>query len=361
MNPNELRRMDLTLSEEHESIQDLFANFFAKQSPTTVARAAEPTGFDEGLWDQIVDLGVTRMAIPESAGGDGAGILELTLVAEELGRAIAPVPLIEHIVATRLLAASGDSELEDFLEEAANGDRILGLALQPLSGRQFVSTAAVARDIVGFDGENLVIVTSSGARAHVGNQASLPFAWVDPGEESVRVVRSSGAERLYSTAQREWKTLTAAALAGMTEASLAIAVKFVKTRETMGVIVGTLQGISFPLADVSIGIEGARNLARRAAWFLDNEPETEAGLQAAAIAYASGVAMRGTTTTAHAQGGLGFTVEADASLYFLRAKGWALAGGSPLLDLKTVGELRISAVTAANQSKERRESWISAL
>ncbi|MFE2433081.1 acyl-CoA dehydrogenase family protein, partial [Streptomyces sp. NPDC059373] len=117
-------------------------------------------------------------------------------------------------------------------------------------------------------------------------------------------------------------------------------------RQTMGVVIATLQGVSFPLADVAIGIAGGRNLWRRAAWFLDREPESEVGLQAAALAYAAKVATHGATTAQHAQGGLGFTVEADASLYFLRAKGWALGGGDPREDVRTVGELRLAAVGA---------------
>jgi len=338
MDPHELRRLDFTLSEDHQAVREAFADFFRKESPTTLVRAAQPLGFDAELWRKTVDVGATAMALPEEHDGDGAGILELSLVAEELGRSLAPVPLIEHVVASRLLAATGDPAVADLIAEAAAGERILGIALRPLAGRQLVSTAAVAETVVGFDGEGVVVVTAPGARPHEVNQSSLPAAWVDPAAESVQRVSSPDAAALHARAQKEWKAVTAAALAGMTEGALALGIEFVRTRETMGVVIGKLQGVSFQLADVRIGIVGARNYARRAAWLLDNEPETEPHFAAGALAYAAKVATEGVQISAHVQGGLGFTVEADASLYFLRAKGWSLAGGPIADDARAVGE-----------------------
>jgi alkylation response protein AidB-like acyl-CoA dehydrogenase len=93
---------------------------------------------------------------------------------------------------------------------------------------------------------------------------------------------------------------------------------------------------------VEIGVSGARNLVRKAAWLADNEPGEHPGLGEAAFAYAAAVATHGTTTAAHMQGGLGFTVEADASLYFLRAKGWSVLGGDPGRAVMAVGDALIA-------------------
>lgn len=341
MNPNELRHIDFSLSEEQESIRELFADFFGEHSPSGTVRAAEPVGFDAELWNRLLSLGVTEMGVPEEHGGDGAGITELAIVAEELGRTLAPVPLLEHVVATRLLARAGIEPGGELLRSAMTGERILGLAVEPLSQRQLVSTAAVAADVVGFDGESIVVVTAEN-REHVPNQATLPYAWVDPATEQVARLAAADAADLYDVALRELKVLTAAALVGMSEAALALSVEFVKTRETMGIPIGTLQGVAFPLADVSIGIAGSRNLAYRAAWFLDHEPEEEPWLQSAALVNATDTVTVGVTTSQHMQGGLGFMIEADASLYFLRAKGWALAAGNPRDDARRVGELRVA-------------------
>jgi alkylation response protein AidB-like acyl-CoA dehydrogenase len=338
MDPHEHRRQNYTLTEEEEAVRVAFAGFFQKEVPTTLVRAAEPLGFDPELWHKAVEAGLTSMSVPEEAGGDGAGIVEMTLVAEELGRRLAPIPLIEHVVATRLLASAGDPAFADLVEQAIAGERILAFAPRRLDARRIVHTAAVAHAVVGFDGDGLVVASSSEVRDHVPNQASLPFAWVDPAVERVLPV-IGGTETIFERALGEWKVLTAAALIGLTEAALALAVDFAKTRETMGTLIGKLQGVQFPLADVHMWVVGGRNLSRRAAWFLDNEPESERALPYEAIAYAAQAAVKGTSIAAHVQGGLGFIGESDASLYFLRAKGWALGGGSVAADLRTAGEL----------------------
>lgn len=93
------------------------------------------------------------------------------------------------------------------------------------------------------------------------NQGSTPLAWWDLDGGARSVVLASGPEALarYQVARAEWKLMTAAALVGLTERALGIAVDFAKTRETMGVPIGMLQGVAFPLADVAIGISGAQN------------------------------------------------------------------------------------------------------
>jgi len=346
MDPNELRRTDFNLTDDQFEVQRLVADFLEKHAPLSRARAAEPTGFDRELWESIVELGVSDLALEAVQGGEGSdasGIVEMSLVAEELGKVLAPVPLVEHLVALRAIARSGDPAQAQLLEEAATGARILGVSHQVLDRRRLVSTASVASDIVGFDGHGLIIVSSGAPRAHVPNQASLPAAWVDPSAEVVTRLQASDARGIFAQACAELKVLAAARLVGLTEAALSLAVEFVKTRSTMGILIGVLQGIAFPLADVHIGIVGVRNLTRRAAWFLDHEPGAEPWLPESALVIAGEVAVKGTTISQHAQGGLGFTVEADASLYFLRAKGWSLAAGNVGEDLRAIAEKRIAA------------------
>lgn len=148
---------------------------------------------------------------------------------------------------------------------------------------------------------------------------------------------------------------------GMTRISLDIACEFVRSRFTMGVPIGSLQGVSFPLTDVAINLDGTGSLVRKAAWLADDAygansakgangaDSGQAGkargaheLALAAFTAAARTATHGTTTSAHMQGGLGFTVEADASLYFLRSKGWIEFAGSPDADLTELGRLRIA-------------------
>lgn len=347
MDPFELRYTDYSLTDDQEAVRDAFREFFTGECPTARVRAGEPLGYDSKLWGQLADLGAASMGLPESAGGDGAGLTDLVIVAEEAGAALAPVPFAEHAAASRAIAsypaAAG-------LVLAAASDRPVSLALQPVrgTGGQLVPAGAVVRDVVALDGEELVLVHADEPPDLVRNQGSTPLArW--PLAAGPRAVLATGAAAVaaYQTARAEWKLLTAAALVGLTERTLSIAVEFVKTRETMGVPVGSLQGVSFPLADVAIGIAGARNLILRAAWMTENEPGAHPGLVPAAFAYAAQVATHGATTSAHMQGGLGFTAEADASLYFLRAKGWSVLGGDPAADIIAVGDALTARATAA--------------
>ena len=96
MDRYELRRLDYSLSEDHRALQAAYQDFFATRCPIETVRAAEESGFDKNLWERLCAMGATTMALPESAGGDGATLVDLTLVAEEIGRRLAPVPWIDH-------------------------------------------------------------------------------------------------------------------------------------------------------------------------------------------------------------------------------------------------------------------------
>jgi alkylation response protein AidB-like acyl-CoA dehydrogenase len=336
----ELRYSDYALTDDQESVRDAFRDFFTSECPSPRVRAAEPLGHDEKLWGQLTEMGAASMGLPESAGGDGATLVDLTLISEEAGSALAPVPFIEHAAASRALAAAPGAPA-GLLAAAAAGRRILALAMEPADreARQLVPCGAVARDVIALDGRALVAVHADEPLPLVANQGSTPLAWWNlAGGERTVLAEGPAAEAIYQTARAEWKLLTAAALIGLTQRALEIAVEFAKTRETMGVPIGTLQGVSFPLGDVAIGTSGGRNLIRRAAWTLENDRASAGVLVPAAFGYAAQVATHGATTSAHMQGGLGFTTEADASLYFLRAKGWSLLAGDPAEDLIAAGD-----------------------
>lgn len=336
----ELRRNDYSLSDDEESVRQGFAEFFAKECPATRVRAAEPLGHDESLWHELIGLGAVSMAVPEAAGGDGATLVDLALVAEEFGRAVAPAPLVEAMVGARLLARCGGAQTS--LAGVVDGSRLVTLALRPTSAgdRQLVPAAAVAPAVLALDGDDLVLVTSGAPGPHVANQGTTPLAWWTP-DAGDRVVLATGvaAQRAYATALAEWKTLTAAALVGLADEAKRLGAEFTKTRMTMGVPVGSLQGVSHPLADVEIQVSGARNLVRKAAWFLEHEPAARPELVPMAFSYAARAATLATRVGLHVQGGFGFTLESDVTLYFRRAKGWSALIGDPRRELLAVGDL----------------------
>jgi alkylation response protein AidB-like acyl-CoA dehydrogenase len=338
-----LRREDYSLSEDQTDLQAAYQKFFKTNCSIEVVRAAEASGFDKSLWERLCATGATTMALPESVGGDGATMVDLALIAEEVGRYIAPVPWIDHVCTARLLARLGALEESSPL---VTGEQIAGLdpQLDSTTGTRLIPSGSIADHIVlrdGPDSQDIVRLTFDTRPARVDNIGRLPMAWVDPAAADTRTVVGSGPEALasYSLALDEWRLLTAAALVGLVDETMTIAAEFAKSRYTLGVPISTLQGISHPLANMAITVQGGRGLARRAAWYLDNEPDERPELASSAFVFMAEEASKAATMAVHIQGGLGVSAEAAASAYLLRARGWPLAGGDPGASAKRIARI----------------------
>lgn len=334
----ELRRLDYSLTEDHQVLQAAYRDFFKTHCPIETVRAAEPSGFDKSLWERLCAMGATTMAVSESSGGDGATLVDLTLVAEELGRSLAPVPWIDHVCAARLQDRLGAVE-----PDVVDGRQIVALdpQLDAVAGRRLIAIGSIADHVVVREDDEIVRVAFATRPAKVDNIGRLPMAWVDPATADTRTVLAGGADAVasYRRALDEWRLLTAAALVGLVEATMNIAAEFAKTRYTLGVPISTLQGISHPLANIAITVEGGRNLAHRAAWFLDNEPDERPELAPSAFVFMAEEAAKAATMAVHIQGGLGVSAEAAATAYLVRARGWPLAGGDPGASARQVAEV----------------------
>jgi alkylation response protein AidB-like acyl-CoA dehydrogenase len=334
----ELRRLDYSLSEDHLALRRAYRQFFKTHCSIETVRAAEPSGFDKNLWERLCAMGATTMALPESVGGDGATLVDLTLVAEEIGRSIAPVPWIDHVCAARLLARLGAVQAE-----IVNGTQIAALdpQLEPGNGRRLISAGSIADYVIVRDGDEIVRLAFGTRPAKLDNIGRLPMAWVDPAAADTATVLAVGAGAVaqYSRALDEWRLLTAATLVGLIEEAMTIAAEFAKNRYTLGVPISTLQGISHPLANMAITVEGGRNLARRAAWFLDNEPDERPELAPSAFVFMAEEAAKAATMAVHIQGGLGVSAEAAATAYLVRARGWPLAGGDPGASARQIADI----------------------
>jgi alkylation response protein AidB-like acyl-CoA dehydrogenase len=342
MDRYELRRLDYSLSEDHLAIQEAYKQFFKTHCPIETVRAAQESGFDKSLWERLCAMGATTMALPESAGGDGATLVDLTLVAEEIGRSLAPVPWIDHVCASRLLSRLG----------AVDSDLVTGKLLaafdpqhESVSGTRLIPTGSIADRILLRGGSpespDIVALTFGTRPVKVDNIGKLPMAWVDPTTADSSTVVASGPEALaeYQRALDEWRVLSAAALVGLVEETMTIAAEFAKNRYTLGVPISTLQAISHPLANIAITVAGGRNLTRRAAWFLDNEPDERPELAPSAFVFMAEEASKAATMAVQVQGGLGVSAEAAATAYLVRARGWALAGGDPGASAKYIAEI----------------------
>jgi alkylation response protein AidB-like acyl-CoA dehydrogenase len=342
MDRYELRRLDYSLSEDHLAIQEAYKQFFKTHCPIETVRAAQESGFDKSLWERLCAMGATTMALPESAGGDGATLVDLTLVAEEIGRSLAPVPWIDHVCASRLLSRLGavDSDLVTGKQLAAFDPQH-----ESVSGTRLIPTGSIADRILVRGGSpespDIVALTFGTRPVKVDNIGKLPMAWVDPATADSSTVVASGAGALaeYQRALDEWRVLWAAALVGLVEETMTIAAEFAKNRYTLGVPISTLQAISHPLANIAITVAGGRNLTRRAAWFLDNEPDERPELAPSAFVFMAEEASKAATMAVQVQGGLGVSAEAAATAYLVRARGWALAGGDPGASAKYIAEI----------------------
>ena len=145
-----LRRADFSLNEEQGAVRSAFRTAFERSCPierVEAAAAADLPGYDEKVWRQLLDMRIVAMGVPEAAGGDGAGLTELVLVAEQQGAFLAPVPLVEAVVSARLLARCGDAWVGD----AIDGNRLATVALHPCrDGRaQLVPAGAIADGVIG--------------------------------------------------------------------------------------------------------------------------------------------------------------------------------------------------------------------
>ena len=322
--------VDLDLSEDQAAIGELFTSFFVREAPPSVARAAEPRGFDPGLWERIQAIGAPGMGAPTAFGGGGAGLGALVVVAEALGRSIAPVPLVEHLVAARLVLTP----------EVVAGDTLATIALRPANAEGvwcLVPAGAVADLVLGLDGDEFVAVRSGAPGIGPRNHACAPLA-DRSARDGAREVIGTRAE--FDRACSEWKVLLAGALAGVAATALELGVDYTKTRHQFGVPIGSFQAVQHGLADLPALVDGARLLAHKAAWagdrvepggcdVDDNDITDFSALASMAFLFATDAAARVTDRSLHFHGGYGFSEEYDIQLFYRRARGWPLVLGDP--------------------------------
>jgi alkylation response protein AidB-like acyl-CoA dehydrogenase len=344
--------MDLSLSPEQEQLVDAFASLYAKHATPERVRDAEPVGFDKALWEQVQELGVVSMAVDEAHGGWGASPLELALVAEQQGRFVAPVPIIEAQVAARLLARLEGEVAAAALAGVLAGDRMVTLALHPERGGTagLVPAAAVADDAIVRSGDRLLLVPLEGARTLVENLGSMPVADVAVGGDVQELAAGAAALEALDQATDDFLLLTSAALVGIGARALEIGVEYVTERKAWGVPIGSFQSVAHRLADSATAVDGARLLAYEAAWAAEDEPERAAELAGMAFAFGYETARDATYRSLHYHGGYGFMMEYDVQLYYRRARAWAGVYGDPVAVYRRVADRRYGPVGSVGEA-----------
>ena len=334
--------MDLALSDEQRELVASFTNLLSKASSPEQVRTAEPKGFDPTLWRTLLDTGVVTMAVPEHRGGWGASLLDLALVAELLGRAAAPAPVVEAQVAARLLATVGSAAAVDPLEPVLGGEQLVTMALrEPVAGiAELVPAGAVCDAVVVLAGDALRLVPVGDAdRTAVANLASAPLADVRLVDGTL-LAEGTDARAAFERALDEWLVLTAAAVVGSGTVALDLACAYAVERRAFGSPIGSFQGISHPLADDATNLDGARLLVHEAAWELDRGGARGRELAAMAFAFASTAAEKATYDSLHTHGGYGFMLEYDVQLHWRRARGWPRVWGDAEAGYRRVAAAR---------------------
>jgi len=370
--------MDLTLDDDQRLLAESARQLFERAYPTSEARRAEarPERFSAALWAQAGELGWPGIALPEDVGGAGYGVLELVVLAEELGRAAVTLPLLtSYAAALPLLGAGGTRARERWLGPLATGDVVGALALLEPDGRNERSAPTVqgAATDSGWSLSGTKLGVRFGARADVlvvsadlgdGRPSLLavptdaagvdrrahetfspePLAAVTFTDVVVApddVVGERGAAAVViDRALDHLGVLDTAYAVGLGDAALALAVDHASNREQFGRPIGVNQAVSHQCVDMRVDIDAMRVLVHQAAWRLDRAAGAEDPATTRAVALANAYArdvLPTVFTRAHqVHGAMGFTMEYDLQLFTRRAKSYELTGGGAAWHLEEV-------------------------
>lgn len=353
--------MNFQFSDEAEALRAQARKFLDAQSgrhkARTVMSGAEAT--DAELWRQIVELGWTALRIPEAQGGLGLSVLELCVLAEEVGRALSPVPFTSSVLmATELLlACDNDAVKSAMLPKLADGTAIgtvgwmEGSVATPtampklaVNGNRLSGTKLPVADGLAADFAIVTAVDSAGALVWV--LAPLADATVErTAVETVDLVRKSAkitfretpcdilatgaaAEKLRDHFLHSSAVLLAFEGLGGAEAAMEMAIDYAKERVAFGRKIGSYQAVKHKCADMYIKNQLARSHAYFGAWALStNAPELAQAASGARLA-ALDACRFAAEENVQIHGGIGFTWESDCQFFYRRARLLALSLGS---------------------------------
>jgi alkylation response protein AidB-like acyl-CoA dehydrogenase len=361
--------VDFAFSPEQEQLREVLRKFLGQKSPESEVRRLmqTPEGYDGAVWKQLArELDLLGIIIPESYGGSGFGYLELSVILEEMGRALLCAPYFSTVVlAAGALLASGDAAAcETFLPQIASGDLIATFAI-PAGLPDDSPGVAAARQRDGYTLEGFADHVIDG---HIADLIVVP-ATVDGGSSTslfaVSAVQSLPARLLRRTlrpsmdetrkiARLEFnhapaqligelgsgrevtdsvRAKAAVALAseqvGICQWGLAASVGYAKTRVQFARPIGSFQAVKHKIADMLVALESAKAVAYYGAWAAQTDAADLDVIASLAKAECSEAALDVAAETIQVHGGIGFTWEHPAHLYFKRAKSSELLLGTP--------------------------------
>lgn len=352
-----IRADDHSLSAEQELLRESYARLCAAHTSTERVREVEGRAdrFDHDLWRRLVGAGATRLAVDEALGGDDGTMIELVVVAEEIGRRAVSTAFCESAVIGRLAARLDAGAQAELADRVLAGTPVVTAMPHPATPgvAQLVPCGSVADSVVALVGGELVIA-SGGCDAAPPNLAGAPLGRWTLVEGKYDVLPAGAAGAAFTQLVDEWRLLLAATLMGLVRTVLDDAVDYARERIAFDVPIGSFQAIAHPLADVWASLAAGRRLVHKAAWFADHEPGATRYLSEMAFVHATRLAARAVQVGVHVQGGFGVTDDSDMQLYYRRATGWPalLTRPGPALT-DTIAAMREPTATfAANRPLE---------
>jgi alkylation response protein AidB-like acyl-CoA dehydrogenase len=353
--------MNFDFSDDQKFLKAEARKFLEAQSPTSRVRKVlddEAKAYDGDLWKAVAGQGWLGAAIPEAHGGLGLGYLELCVIAEELGRAVAPIPFAStvYFLAEAVMLAGSDSQKAQILPKIAAGEVIGALATSEGPGP--VTPSSVQASVSGgkLSGTKLPVTDGDVADlalvlAKEGGKAGLYLVdlngpgvtrdllkTLDPTRDAARLTfKEAPAERLgteegFALVEQildRAAVLLAFEQCGGADRCLEMAKAYALERYAFGRPIGSYQAIKHKLADVYVKNELARSNAYYGAWALNtNAAELPLAASAARIA-ASEAFWFASKENVQTHGGIGYTWEMDCHLFYKRSRQLALTAGAP--------------------------------
>ncbi|HEX7924669.1 MAG TPA: acyl-CoA dehydrogenase family protein [Bradyrhizobium sp.] len=357
--------MNFDFSDEQKQMRDEARKFLSEQCPPKAVREVldGKAPYDKALWKGLAEMGFLGVAIPEQFGGAGAGHLELCVIAEEMGRALAPVPFSStvYLAAEAILIAGSDVQKQKWLPKIASGDAIGTLAL--FEGKGNPSPKAIKVTANGgvlngvkkpvADGAIADFAVVAARTGSSGRESDISLFIVDLKAGGVEVksltnidLTRGQAEITFKDAKAEplgaagegWSVITqvldrAAVLTafeqvGGADRALEMGRDYALDRIAFGRPIGSFQAVKHMLADMYVSATLARSNCYYGAWALSTNAGELPEAAAAARISATQAFQHCAKNNIQVHGGMGFTWEFDCHMYYRRANAVALGLGS---------------------------------
>jgi alkylation response protein AidB-like acyl-CoA dehydrogenase len=334
--------MNFDLSDEQRALAAAARDFFSSATSPDASRKALDSGAPVSPGRAaLAQTGFAAITVPESAGGGGGSLLDLAVVAEQAGRVLAGPSLITSARAAVLLA--GDDTRLASLADGSTGYAVV-------DGTSPVLDATSADVFLALRGDTLVCGPGTvTARPPIDPTRGLADVTLGDLQDL-----SPDARLRWEHAERVGQVILAAEGLGAAERAVEIGVAYAKERQAFGRAIGSYQAVKHSLVDSFVGVEQLRSLVWWAAWAADEAPAELPLAAAAAKGLAATVLEQATETLIQVHGGIGFTWEHDAHLYWRRAKVDRLLLGDDVEAFDTVARLALSTPVAVAAQEPAR-------